>query len=371
MSDQLRLFETEAEPPADPFREILVATHAEARAIAGQLPSDLHFGTSSWSFPGWAGIVYSSERTTTALAREGLREYAQHPLLTTVGIDRSYYAPIPVEDLRSYAEQLPNRFRCCIKAPAGVTAFTLGRPGGRAEKNPDFLSLDRLEGDLLQPLSVAFEKNAGPIILEFPPSARALQLEPAAFLDRLNRFLAALPHGFEYCVELRDSRLLTTEYAAMLAEHRVAHTFNYWSAMPGLAEQAAVVPPEDPPFSVVRLLLKPGTWYEDQREAFRPFNRIVEPDPSMRRNVVAIAGRALKRKKRVYILVNNKAEGSSPLTVMALARRFLEEVGGWGQAPRQEVPRRVADSATGPASGPTPAALPGTRCVRETSAPPQ
>jgi hypothetical protein len=118
--------------------------------------------------------------------------------------------------------------------------------------------------------------------------------------------------------------LLTAEYAALLDAHQLAHTFNHWSAMPGLGEQAAVVAPENAPFSVVRLLLKPGTWYEDQREAFRPFNRIV-PDPSMRRSVVAIAGRALQRQKRVYILVNNKAEGSSPLTVLALARQFAEE----------------------------------------------
>ena len=327
MSDQLQLFETEAEPqPPNRFREVLAASHAEARALAEQLPPDLHFGTSSWSFPGWAGIVYSSERSTTSLAREGLREYAQHPLLTTVGIDRSYYAPVPIEDLRSYADQLPGGFRCCIKAPAGVTAFTLGPPGGRAERNADFLSTDRLESDLLEPLSAAFARHTGPIILEFPPFARALQLEPAAFLDRLDRFLGALPQGFEYCVELRDSRLLTAGYARMLAGHGVAHTFNHWSAMPALAEQAMVVAPEDPPFSVVRLLLKPGTWYEDQRDAFRPFNRIVEPDPAMRRTVVAIAGRALKRKKRVYILVNNKAEGSSPLTVLALARQLAEEM---------------------------------------------
>ena len=325
MNDQLQLFEMEAEPPPNPFREALAGNYAEARAIAAQLSPDVHFGTSSWSFPGWAGIVYSSERSTTALAREGLREYAQHPLLTTVGIDRSYYAPIPIDDLRSYADQLPDGFRCCIKAPAGVTAFTLGPPGGRAERNADFLSIDRLETDLLQPLSSAFARHTGPIILEFPPFARALPLEPAAFLDRLDRFLAQLPRGFEYCVELRDARLLTADYPRVLAAHGVAHAFNYWSAMPGLAEQAMVVAPEDPPFSVLRLLLKPGTWYEDQREAFRPFNRLVEPDPVMRRAVVAIVGRALKRKKRVYILVNNKAEGSSPLTVLALARRFVEE----------------------------------------------
>ena len=93
--------------------------------------------------------------------------------------------------------------------------------------------------------------------------------------------------------------------------------------MPGLMAQARVVPPEDLPFAVIRLLLRPGTWYEDQRAAFKPFNRLVAPDPTMRRDAIAVAGRALMRKKRVYFLVNNKAEGSSPLTIVELARRLV------------------------------------------------
>ena len=48
--------------------------------------------------------------------------------------------------------------------------------------------------------------------------------------------------------------------------------------MPRPADQAAIVPPEDGPFAIVRLLLRPGTWYEDQRDRFKPFDRIVEPD---------------------------------------------------------------------------------------------
>ena len=60
--------------------------------------------------------------SATALGREGLRHYARHPLLRTVGIDRSYYAPIPLDDLRAYADQLPAGFRCCLKAPAAVTS---------------------------------------------------------------------------------------------------------------------------------------------------------------------------------------------------------------------------------------------------------
>lgn len=42
----------------------------------------------------------------------------------------------------------------------------------------------------------------------------------------------------------------------------------------------------------------------------------------MRADVVSVTRRALARGRRVYVLVNNKAEGSSPLTVMALAKRL-------------------------------------------------
>jgi uncharacterized protein YecE (DUF72 family) len=322
VSDQLSLFGN----AFDAGQEIAAATlerhHAEAARIASELPPNLYFGTSSWSFPGWAGIVYPRARSTAELARNGLREYARHPLLTTVGIDRSYYAPLPIADLRSYSDQLPNGFRCCIKAPAAVTAYTLGPPQSRGQHNPEFLSIDRLVEDLLAPLDAAFREHTGPIILEFPPFARGAGLAPDAFLDRLEFFLMHLPAGFEYAIELRDRTLLTPRYRQLLSVHGVAHTYNLWSAMPMPAEQARVVPPDDLPMSIVRLLLKPGTWYEEQREAFRPFDRLVAPDESMRRDVVTVANRALQRQKRVYILVNNKAEGCSPLTIVELAKRL-------------------------------------------------
>ena len=32
---------------------------ASASALAARLPPEVYFGTSSWSFPGWQGIVYA------------------------------------------------------------------------------------------------------------------------------------------------------------------------------------------------------------------------------------------------------------------------------------------------------------------------
>jgi uncharacterized protein YecE (DUF72 family) len=325
MSAQLSLFDAGPAPrPDDPYAVALQRTHEQARELAAKLPPGVRMGTSSWSFPGWRGLVYSGTRSQASLAREGLREYAQHPLLTTVGVDRSYYAPMAIGDLKEYAAQLPAGFGCCFKAPAAVTALALGAPGQQVA-NPDFLSVDRLVADLLAPCAAAFREHTGPIILEFPPFPRHQRLAPDDFHARLDRFLVALPADFEYAVELRDTRLLTPRYRDILARRGIAHTYNYWSAMPAPVAQAALVPPEDVAFAIVRLLLKPGTWYEDQRERFKPFDRIVEPDEGMRADVVSVTLRALSRGRRVYILVNNKAEGSSPLTVMALARRLGEK----------------------------------------------
>ena len=80
MSPQLTLFDEAPVPgPDQAHAAALQRVHDEARQIAARLPPHVHFGTSSWSFPGWRGIVYSSTRTQTALAREGLRESRAAP----------------------------------------------------------------------------------------------------------------------------------------------------------------------------------------------------------------------------------------------------------------------------------------------------
>jgi uncharacterized protein YecE (DUF72 family) len=303
-------------------RERLEREHAETAEIAARLPGNVFFGTSSWGFPGWAGIVYSRRATPGQLAREGLAEYVRHPLLTTVGIDRGFYAPIPEEDLLRYAAQLPAGFRCCAKAPAAVTAAEL--PGQRTA-NPDFLRPDRFVEEMVEPFRAAFADHAGPFLLQFPPVGAGRRDRPAAFAAGLGRFLAALPRDFRYAVELRDPSLLTEEYRAALAHAGAAHVYNYATAMPMPEEQAAAVPFETASFAVIRLLLAPGTRYNDRREEFEPFDRIVAPDLEMRRQVVSLARQASSLGRDVFVLVNNKAEGCSPLTIRALAEMLASE----------------------------------------------
>jgi uncharacterized protein YecE (DUF72 family) len=256
------------------------------------------------------------------LAKEGLREYVQHPLLRTVGIDRSYYAPVPREDLARFAQDLPDGYLCCAKAPAAVTSATL-RERGRHLPNPDFLSAERFIADVLEPCARHFARHAGPFVLQFSPTSNSHTADAQAFVEGLDRLLGQLPREFQYAVEIRDRWVLTEPYRATLARHGAGHIYNYWSAMPMPGVQARVIPPEDLPFVVVRLLLKPGTWYEHQRQVFAPFDALAAPDEQMRDDVIGIIRRSVNAGRGVFLLVNNKAEGSAPLTIEALAERLV------------------------------------------------
>jgi uncharacterized protein YecE (DUF72 family) len=320
---QLDLFAPPPEPPRPRGAESerLEREHAEAAAIAARLPRGLRFGTSSWSFPDWAGLVYSRGAKVGDLAREGLREYARHPLLTTVGIDRSYYAPIPPADLTRYAEQLPPGYPCCAKAPEVVTsAVRPARSGGRRdERNAEYLNPRLFQDEVLGPFREFFREHTGPFILQFPPVPASVRPGPGEFAGKLERFLAGLPRDFSYAVELRDPALLTREYRDALAAHGAAHVYNYVTAMPMPARQAETIPVVSAPFTVIRLLLRPGTTYGERREEMMPFNRLTDPNPEMREEVASLARTAIESGIPVSVLVNNKAEGCSPRTIRALA----------------------------------------------------
>ena len=201
-----------------------------------------------------------------------------------------------------------------------TSAVVPGR--GSRDPNPDFLSANLMVEALLDPVARSFRDHAGPFILQFPPMLRHGGLEPAVFADALDRFLGDLPREFVYGVELRDHALLTAAYARVLARHGAAHVYTLWTAMPMPADQADALPPETMPFVMVRLLLQPEATYAQQREAFAPFGTIAAPSERMREEVAGIVARAVARAIPAYVLVNNKAEGSAPLTVEALASRL-------------------------------------------------
>lgn len=70
---------------------------------------------------------------------------------------------------------------------------------------------------------------------------------------------------------------------------------------------------------MVRWNLRRDQQYAQAKESFAPFDRLAAPDPDTRAALAALCAEALTGGKAAYIVANNKAEGSAPLTLFALA----------------------------------------------------
>jgi uncharacterized protein YecE (DUF72 family) len=290
--------------------------------LAGRLSAGLRLGTSSWSFPGWAGIVYDREASEMTLARHGLAAYATHPILRTVGIDRTWYRPVPAQELRAYADVVPDDFRFLVKADRLLTSPTDPGEGAFRGQNPRFLDPTWAIEEVLGPVSEGLGAKAGPILFQFSPISPNLVGGRDAFAERLHRFLDALPRGPLYAVELRTPAFLTAAYAAALEATGVAHCYVVHPAMSSLEQQLRTVRHFEQPAFVVRWMLHSGLKYEVAKDRYAPFDRIVDEDADSLERITVATLDALIAERGVFVVANNKAEGSAPLSVFRLARRI-------------------------------------------------
>ncbi|MGB1016562.1 MAG: DUF72 domain-containing protein [Nannocystaceae bacterium] len=309
--------------PPGPEPVAVAAVPAKLSEWAAVLPSGLHLGTSSWSFPGWAGLVYGRKYSRERLARDGLAAYAQHPLFRTVGLDRGYYAPLTVDDYIRYCDVLPSGFRMLIKAHEHCTLprFPAHPRYGtrRGRVNDRFLNPAYAQSAVVEPALLGLGEHLGPILFQFTPTDVDLFGGAQRFAERLHRFFAAMPRGPIYAVELRNTRLLTREYAAALRDTGVCHCINVYPGMPFPKDQALIGRTEEAPATVIRWMLHDGLAYEQARAAYDPFDRIVDDDPNTRRELAGLIHQAARARQPTFVIVNNKAEGSSPLSVARLA----------------------------------------------------
>jgi len=274
--------------------------------------------------------VYHQDYGTKGAAAKMLREYAEFPLFGTVGVDSSYYGPPTEAVLTSYAENLPAGFPCISKVWSQLTVhtFTQAQDKDKAGKsNPDFLNPDLFIEEIYQPYRRFFAENTGPFVFEFQTIGRRSGMTAEAFASRLDEFFGALPREGQYAVELRNPEFLTPMYFAVLREHGVAHVFNSWTRMPAIGEQLDLPGVLSGPFIVARALLQPGRTYDEAVDAFAPYDRILDPSPPLRRDLVRLIETAVRTRIPAYLLVNNRAEGSAPHTIAEVLRMLPEAVG--------------------------------------------
>ena len=72
------------------------------------------------------------------------------------------------------------------------------------------------------------------------------------------------------------------------------------------------------PFTVLHLLTPLKRTYEAAKKWAEPYTKIVGALPEMRRETATLVNEAIKEKRRVYVLANNRSEGNAPPTVQAI-----------------------------------------------------
>jgi len=132
-----------------------------------------------------------------------------------------------------------------------------------------------------------------------------------------------------YALELRNGELLTPRLMKMLANVEVRYCVGLHDRMPEIERQAAalgVLDGDAPGPLVVRWNLHRGFLYQAAKQRYEPFDRLVDEDGETRRILAGMAAAAFKAGRKVWIAVNNKAEGSAPLSLLKLAAEIARNL---------------------------------------------
>jgi hypothetical protein len=135
-----------------------------------------------------------------------------------------------------------------------------------------------------------------------------------------------MPRSVTLAVEVRDPELACGSFAAGLRDSGAVPCLAVHARMPPVADQAAAfgLDRDDCQVPLVaRWNLHAGHRYEEAKQAYFPFNRLVQEDPPTRSTLASLAARAAAHGRDVFITINNKAEGSAPCSVEKLAAAIV------------------------------------------------
>ena len=281
------------------------------------MSADVEFGTCSWKFPSWEGLVYSA-----ADGINYLEEYAR--LFGTVEIDQWFWSlfgqdtvslPKP-ETVAEYLSSVPETFRFSIKAPNSITLTHVYKKARKDAGKPNrhFLSPE-LTGRFLS-LIEPMREQTSVVMFQFEYLNKQKMATRGAFLEQLDTFLAMLPDGWQFGIEPRNPQYLKPDYFQLLARHRVSHVFcqgYYMQPIQQLYPKVAdlLVSP-----AVIRLMGPDRAAIE--AKTGKRWNTDADPKDDDIAGVAEAINDMLARGQRVIVNVNNHYEGSAPITIRKL-----------------------------------------------------
>ena len=275
----------------------------------------LRFGTCSWKYDSWRGIIYSDERNINYL-----NEYSAH--YSTVEIDQWFWSLFPpnkvvlpdYKTLENYKNSVPGDFLFTIKVPNSLTLthFYNRNKNEPLVVNPYFLSVNLFEEFLntLKPL----EKNIGCLIFQFEYLNKQKMKSISMFLEKVYQCHSELPKDIPPIgIEIRNPNFLNQKYFEFLESLNLVHVFLEGYYMPPITEVYEKYKEYIKDVSIIRLhgpdrkgieKIAKDNWNKIYLDRVKEISSIVQMIKEIENNEVDL-----------FVNVNNHFEGSAPLTI--------------------------------------------------------
>lgn len=276
---------------------------------------NLEFGTCSWNYDSWIGLVYDKKADYSAAY---LPQYARH--FRTVEVDSWFYKLPDPSDALEYITLVPPGFTFACKLTESIS-LTHERTRDKSSPlipNPDFLSVERY---------AQFISSIGALIpqvflleLEFEYLNKQKMSDLSAFMKSIESFITGLDSrglrdAIPLAIECRNANFLTREYFQFLKDHGIAHVFSEKLYLPhvyALYSQFGDLIGDRVP---IRLL--GGDRKEIESKTNGIWNEVVNPKPDLP-EVASMISALAHGSHIVKVYLNNHYEGSAPKSIERL-----------------------------------------------------
>ena len=301
-------------------------------------------------YAGWIGQVYSEGRYTQGMTHrthkvgeksfveeilpvESVEEYFEH--FPTLEIDYTFYRPLldkigkPTPNyftLKQYRQYLKKDDHLILKVPQLIFAKRIRRSGKFVE-NEAYLNPEIFANQFYKPAVEILGSNLRGFIFEQEYQPKKDRVEGEEMAKSLDGFFKDIPKDKRYHVELRTEAYLADPVFDVLEKHGVGLVYSHWTWLPPLSKQFSKTKGRffnSGADCMIRLMTPLRMNYEDSYAKAFPFDKMVNGmiNPEMIDDTIQIIMEGIKRRKRMNLIINNRAGGNAPMIAQQIAKKL-------------------------------------------------
>ncbi len=317
------------------------------------LHPNIYLGTTSDSYAGWIGQIYSKDRHTGRITRrtnvvggkkfieevlpvDSVEEYFQY--FRVLEIDYTFYRPLTEPDgtptqnyqlLMRYHQYLKEGDRLILKVPHVVSAQKFRR-GTAYIPNEDYLNPEIFTNQFYKPAIEILGESLTGFLFEQEYQKFKDKLPEDQMAESLDAFFKAIPKDHRYHVELRTEAYITPPVFEVLEKHGIGQVLSHWTWLPPLrvqfdkADHSVLNSGRE---MIIRLCTPLKMRYEEAYAKAHPFDKLIEGmlQPKMIEETSKLMHEGIEKGAKVNVLVNNRAGGNAPLITQKIAEKFLQQ----------------------------------------------